>query len=276
MKLEPMFASHFLAPFNKAMGVIGSLWLLSGVALGQEAVAPAKVAEEQRNVGVEALIMEKLNAIIIPVIYFEDVAIEEALDFIRMRARDCDVTEKDPTRKGISFHTTRPPAAQAGGPAVEGNGEERINHLQLRNVSMLSALKYTCLLSNLSFSVTERGIVITPKMQGAKEPVIPINQVARQELINRLNTITIPQVDFTNVSIDEAIAFLRNKLHEQEPQKIEINFVIGPPVGDKKHVIEKLQMKETTISKFLKSICEAAHYDITIDDAAVILMPQKS
>ncbi len=276
MKRYTKFATLLSAPFYKAVGVICSLWLFSGV-VGQKAIAPEKPAEEQKNDGAEAFIMAKLNQIFIPAIIFEDVSIEEAFGFIRTRTRELDILEKDPTHKGISFHTTRPPAAQAGEPAVVGNDEVRISDLQLRNVSVLSALKYTCLLTNLSFSVTEHGVVITAKMQGAKETVIPVNEIARQELITRLNSITVPQIDFEKVSLSEAVNSLLPRSRWRDPQSKEaINFVIGKPLGDKATVIEKLQLKETTLSEALKRICEVAHYDITVDDTAVILMPQKS
>jgi hypothetical protein len=282
MKINAMSALLFLAPFNKAIGVICSLWLLTGFALGQKAGAPVKPMEEQKNHGAEALIMAKLNHIIIPLIQFENANTEDAIEFLRIRAHELDETEKDPTLKGISINVIRPLANQAREKIMEdlsvgGNSMVCISDLQLHNVSLLSALKYTCLLSNLSFFITERGVVITTKVEGIKEAVIPVNQAAQQVLIKRLNSITVRQVNIQELSINEAVNSLLPRSRWQDPQSKEaINFVIGKALGNKPTIIEKLQLKEMTLSQALNRICEAANYEITVDDTAVILMPKKS
>lgn len=258
------------AHFKNAISVVFSMLLFSGVALGQKAAAPVKPVEEEKHDDLEAIVLAKLNTIIIPLVIFEDTKIEEAIDFLRVRSWELDLNEKKMENRGFRFVIRKPHAAfdEANGP--------KICSLQLHNVPLVSVLKYICLLTNHHFYIDEGAIVISPKTEGAKEALIPVNQVAREELIKRLNAITIPQVDFNNVSIDEAVNSLLSKSRWRDPQNKEaINFVVGQPIGDKKTVIKQLQMKEATLYQVLKSMCEAVGYDFTVDDAAVILIPQK-
>lgn len=44
----------------------------------------------------------------------EDTTVEEAIDFLRLRASELDTTELDPARKGINFAVTLVPATESG------------------------------------------------------------------------------------------------------------------------------------------------------------------
>lgn len=57
------------------------------------------VAEQQSDAGND--IVARLEKIVIPVIEFEEVTVEEAFDFLRMRSFELDLGE--PERKGVSW-----------------------------------------------------------------------------------------------------------------------------------------------------------------------------
>ena len=88
------------------------------------------------------LIAYKLKNIIVPVVDFDDATVQEAMDFIRSRAREMDTFELDPTKKGINFHlgTARVEPALGLDPefglGAADPGLPQIKELKLRNVPM--------------------------------------------------------------------------------------------------------------------------------------------
>ncbi|MFM2243495.1 MAG: hypothetical protein RLZ97_2351, partial [Verrucomicrobiota bacterium] len=113
-----------------------------------------------------AYILEKLNSIILPVIDFEDIALEEAIDFLRTRALEIDTTELDPTKKGMSFVLRRP--RNPDGDLGDSNSI-RIPELRLRNVPISEALNYICEATRMRWSVDDFAITITPATEVAED-----------------------------------------------------------------------------------------------------------
>ncbi len=122
-----------------------------------------------------AYITQKLKSIIIPRIDFEDTTVEEAIDFLRLRAAELDTTELDPARKGIGFVIRRPRAtASAGGEealpmAGSDPGTLRIKELRLRNVPLATALKYICDQTKLRFKVDDFRLTLVPATESGEE-----------------------------------------------------------------------------------------------------------
>ncbi len=121
-----------------------------------------------------AAITEKLRTIIIPRIDFEDRTVEEAIDYLRLRAAELDPTELDPAKKGVNLVIRRPAASsiggaepQAGGDALLGGaagdlGSLRIDELRLRNVPLAVALKYICDKTKLRYKVDDFAVTLVP------------------------------------------------------------------------------------------------------------------
>lgn len=94
----------------------------------------------------------KLRNIIIPRIDFEDTSIEEAIDFLRLRAAELDSTELDPNKKGMNI------VVRGGGDL----GSIRLDQLQLKNVPMNVALKYICDKAKLRYRVDDFAVTLVP------------------------------------------------------------------------------------------------------------------
>ncbi|WP_367872344.1 hypothetical protein [Luteolibacter sp. Populi] len=118
-------------------------------------------------------ILEKLRDVVIPIIDFEDVSVEEAIDFLRLRSRELDVKETDPSRRGMNFVIRKPRAGGSGDAALDADaagglaatadpGALRIKELRLRNVPMAEALKYICDATRLRYKVDDYAITIVP------------------------------------------------------------------------------------------------------------------
>lgn len=129
-----------------------------------------------------AYISRKLERIIIPRIDFEDTTVEEAIDFLRLRASELDVTETDPAKKGVNFVIRRPRAAAATGPAEAGApagadlplggadpGTLRVKELRVRNLPLAQALKYICDQTKLRYKVDDFAVTLVPATEAGDE-----------------------------------------------------------------------------------------------------------
>lgn len=122
--------------------------------------------------GVQYL-QQKLNNIIIPLVDFDNTTVQEALDFLRLRAREID-PEPDENRKGLNFIIRKPgvsgaPAGDAGAAldadaAVGGGNIEglRIDELKLRNVPLGTVLQYICDKTRLRYKLDEHSVILLP------------------------------------------------------------------------------------------------------------------
>ncbi|MCF7733513.1 MAG: hypothetical protein K9N23_17625, partial [Akkermansiaceae bacterium] len=123
-----------------------------------------------------AYINEKLRRIIIPVVNFDDITVEETIDFLRQRAEELDTLETDPTRKGVNFliKGTSAPAAggldagleaanAVGGLGGGGNiGAVKIRSLRLNNMPLGQVLKYICENAKLRYKVDDYAVTLVP------------------------------------------------------------------------------------------------------------------
>lgn len=128
-----------------------------------------------------AYITEKLRRIVIPRIDFEDTSVEEAIDFLTLRAAELDTLELDPDKKGINFVIRRPRTTEVGGglgeeaedaaPLLGGGdpGSLRIDSLRLRNVPLAVALKYICDATKLRYKVDDYAVTLVPQTETGED-----------------------------------------------------------------------------------------------------------
>lgn len=93
----------------------------------------------------------KMDRIIIPRVQFQGASIEEALEFLRIKSRDFDTVERDPSRKGINLiakHGSTPSTAQIS--------------LDLKDVPMSEALRYVTELAGMKYRIEPFAVVVVP------------------------------------------------------------------------------------------------------------------
>ncbi|MGA0899476.1 MAG: hypothetical protein ACO3SO_03615, partial [Luteolibacter sp.] len=147
------------------------------------AVNPDPLGPELELGGV-AYITEKLRRIIIPSINFEDTTVEDAIEFLRMRAAELDTLELDPARKGVNFVLRAPGGGGAAGAdagleealggaaAVLGGsdpGSLRIEELRVRNVPLEVALKYICDATKLRYKIDNYAVTLVPQTETGED-----------------------------------------------------------------------------------------------------------
>ena len=129
-----------------------------------------------------AYITEKLKRIVIPRIDFDDTTVEEAIDFLRLRAAELDTMELDPTKKGVNFVIRRPRVAapEAADAGLEPAGDAlllgstdpgtlRVKELRIRNVPLAVALRYICDQTKLRYKVDDFAVTLVPQTESGED-----------------------------------------------------------------------------------------------------------
>lgn len=114
------------------------------------AVTPvAAVTSSNRSAG--AYLTEKMDKIVFPTVQFQNASVDEAIEYLRMKSKDLDTYEADPTRKGVNI-------ILRGGDAPGGSAIS----LDLKNVPMSEALRYITDLAQLKYKVESYAVVVVP------------------------------------------------------------------------------------------------------------------
>lgn len=103
-------------------------------------------------------IKNKLDRIIIPKIALDQSSLEEALDFLRVRAAENDTMELDPDRKGVNFTVNLGPPNSPEATAIRAARFD----LQLSNVPLSQVLKYLSEVTKTSYTTDDFSVLITP------------------------------------------------------------------------------------------------------------------
>ena len=116
----------------------------------------------------EISLKAKLDQIIIPSIALEQSSLDEALDFLRLKAAENDTVELDPTRKGVNF------AVNLGAPDSEAAKKIRALRFDLRlsQVRLSKVLRYLTDITKTEYKTDEFSVVIRPAGFSSDELVV--------------------------------------------------------------------------------------------------------
>jgi general secretion pathway protein D len=109
----------------------------------------------------------KLNRILIPKIALDQATLEEALDFLRVRAAENDTLEADPALRGVNFNVNLGPPDSDAAKRIR---ELRFN-LRLTQIPLSGVLKYLTDLTHTTFTTDEFAVLITPAGTSSDELV---------------------------------------------------------------------------------------------------------
>ena len=112
--------------------------------------------------GGNALIVEKRESIIIPEINFVDTTVEEALDFLRVRALEIDA-ELDPAKKGVNLVLAMPPADSG----LANPATLKIKSLQMKNATLDDVIDEIARATGLEVAIADHAVVLRT---GARSP----------------------------------------------------------------------------------------------------------
>jgi len=90
--------------------------------------------------------------------------------------------------------------------------------------------------------------------------------------VEAASPIILPQVEFRDATLDEAIAFIRAKSRDIDPNKKGVNILVKPGGKDAKL---SLSLKQVPVNEALRYIAELANHQLTLEGNTFILTPAK-
>lgn len=145
-------------------------------------------------------LQQKLNNIIIPDVDFEDVTVQEALETLRIRAREFDI-ETDENKKGINF-IIRESGLKGGGADFGGDqgldasveastgseiGGVKIDELRVQNVPLGKLVQYICDKTRLRWKLDDHAVIILPVGALEADDLYPRTFTVPPDFISRLS-----------------------------------------------------------------------------------------
>lgn len=102
-----------------------------------------------------------------------------------------------------------------------------------------------------------------------------IEQTETQKALERkLRNIIIPQVNFREAGLQDAVDFLRERARALDPGNGDVNIVVAIPIDDDAPEPRlTLNLHSVSLYDVLRYCCEAGGLQMRIDDHAVVLTP---
>jgi type II secretory pathway component HofQ len=181
-------------------------------------------------------------------VVFSGATIEEALTFLRTKSRDLDTSSVEP--KGVKILLREVEASTA------------TISLDLKDVPLGDAVGYVAELGSLEMRVEPFAVVVAPKAR----------RESRTVKAEAASPILLPQIEFREATLDEAIAFIRAKSREVDPDKKGVNILRKPGGKDAKL---SLSLKQVPVNEALRYLAELSGHQLTVEGSVFILSPAK-
>ena len=218
----------------------------------------------------ESVVLQKLQ-LNLPSIQLNNATLEESMQFLRLRSIELD-PEPDRNKKGINIVVRK-----------MGDEPKIIDDLDLRDVTFQQAFAAVCRKTGTRYTVDKFAISIVPlEHKGKEKDKIAIDpekakkeQAAREKNLAELQKIIIPTVTFENVTLEEAVHFLRQRSLELDPARkgVNLNFFEGKKLKEK--VVKTLNLRNVPLTIALKYICETTQTRFEAEGRNISILPQK-
>jgi hypothetical protein len=196
------------------------------------------------------LAQQKAAKIIIPKVDFRDATVEECLDFLRQKAHEA--SPDDDVNMLLCSNVE------------ERFGASKVT-FSVANISLLDAFQYVGTLANLSFQATDAALIMGGGMGSVYQPV-------PSKTWDKAKSLMIPQVVFKEVSVGEALDFLRAKAAELDPDKEGINLILKPGPGTNNKVT--LLLKNVSVGEAIQYVAGLAGLAVFAHPNTLIVLPQ--
>ena len=191
----------------------------------------------------------KLKSIILPNVAFTNATLDEAVAFLRIKSRDLDTSSVDPKGVNILVRQSDKPT-----PSIT---------LDLRDVPLGQALRYVAELSGLEMRVEPFAVILAPAGR----------QAAADSSAPPAHPLILPQVEFRDATLDEAITFIRMKAREVDPAKKGVNILCKPGAGPEAKIT--LSLKQVPVNEALRYVASLASHGLTNEGETFVLTPSK-
>lgn len=141
---------------SEMLAQVDAAWELT-VPAPELGVGPEDPGAAPLNLG-PVSIAAKLDRILIPKIALDQATLDDALDFLRVRAAENDALELDPARKGVNFTVNLGPADSEVAQRIRSQKFD----LRLSQIPLRQVLKYITDITRTAFTTDEFSVIITP------------------------------------------------------------------------------------------------------------------
>ncbi len=191
----------------------------------------------------------KAASLILPSVVFAGATLEEAVDYFRIKARDL-----DPDKTGVNI-------------VLVGKAPDARIGLDLKDVPLNEALRYTAELAGMTLSFRPDAAVIQ------KAGALLFENAGDSAAMARAKTLILPQVEFSEASVQECIEYFRVKSAALDPGHKGVNIILKPGANDPKAAIT-LSLKNVPLAEALRYVAGLASLTLTADDQALVLAPK--
>ncbi len=199
---------------------------------------------------------KKLQSIVLPQVQFSGATLEEAIEFFRVKSRALDTSEPEVSKRGVNI-------------VLKDNFGGTIS-LDLKNVPLMEALKYTTSLAGLDYQIEGNAVILHKPSNSAAAKPEPAAQGKAVELAKKY---ILPQVQFSGASLEEAVEFLRLSVQgRDDAQPANINLILKPGGNPKTQI--SLDLKDVPLWEALRYIAELSNHTLSADDHSIILTPR--
>jgi beta-lactamase regulating signal transducer with metallopeptidase domain len=154
-------------------------------------------------------------------------------------------------------------AVSTRGPVMEEGGAKNSSEVRLRSDVTMPSGQSIVLVESRSEGQTQPGrrliVILKARVEGKAEA-----------LQDKLDRILIPQIEFANTSLPEALAHLRELARAHDPEKKAVQILLSPEVADAK-VHLTLSLKDLPLSSALKYTANLAGMELEFGEFAVTL-----
>ncbi len=242
-------------PLQEATAFIEASLLLNGFALvadGPDHLILRKSTKQQPSA-----MTAKLQSIVLPQVQFSEATLEEAIEFFRVKSRALDTSEPEVSKRGVNI-------------VLKDSFAGKIT-LDLKEVPLMEALKYTASLAGLELQIGDNAVILHKRSDSTTTKP---ERAAQGKAVELAKKYILPQVNFSAVSTDEALEFLRRRVQgsDDAEQPADINLILKPG-GDPKTQIT-LDLKDVSLWEAVRYVAELSNHSVSADDHSIILTPR--
>jgi len=200
-------------------------------------------------------VAQKAAKIVVPRVEFQEASLADVVNFFAFKSR-----ELDPEKKGVNILLQAPPEAQAA----------KIT-LNLRDVPLLDAVRYTAEIAGLKMTAGEHALVLSAAKApaaGTPRPAAPAGAAAE-----KASRIVMPLLEFQEAPLNDVLGFLAEKSRQLDPAKKGVNIILQAPSGAKLPAIT-LSLRNIPLLEAMKYVAQVSGLELAADEHALRLQPK--
>ncbi len=237
---------------------------------------PDETPEYKRMTGIMNIPIARVN--------FDRLDIDKVVDFLRFQSKAL-----DPQHVGVKFRLIWPPSGKVPFPGDKTHWMylHRDVSITLDEVPIIELLNYIACQTNLQFAVVKDEVILAPDINvyvpSTPEPPALIPPIASPIQANlsaenmavavKLDSITIPNTKFNDLSLSALVDLLHTKSKDLDPQHVGVQFHLELPPETKLPSPLSVSLGKLTLFELMTCVCAQNNLTYKIVDGVVVLSP---